>query len=258
MNNARSKPGSIASTASDPASWSRRARRCAPLGGPRHRRRSGSTSSSSAAVRRASRRATTSPSRTAPLRHPRRPERVGDAGAGAGTRCGCSRPPASTGSGHVFSGAADSFPTKDEMADYLEAYAARFELPVRNGVQVSRVARQGDATSSRAGTTRSRRSTSWSRWRASSAHACPRSREIWSDIVQLHSSEYRNPSQLRDGGVLLVGAGNSGAEIALEVAVPVTGRGCSGRDTGHVPFRSGAPAGSSSPASCSDSSFTGC
>src|SRR5947208_8424738 len=37
-----------------------------------------------------------------------------------------------------------SFPTKDEMADYLEAYAARFDLPVRTGVRVDRVAKDGD------------------------------------------------------------------------------------------------------------------
>ena len=39
-------------------------------------------------------------------------------------------------------------------------------------------------------------------------------RALGADIVQLHSSDYRNPAQLRDGGVLIVGAGNSGAEIA--------------------------------------------
>ena len=43
-------------------------------------------------------------------------------------------------------------------------------------------------------------------------------RELRGDIVQLHAKDYRNPSQLRDGGVLIVGAGNSGAEIALELA----------------------------------------
>ena len=46
--------------------------------------------------------------------------------------------------GMPFPAAADAFPTKDEMADYLEAYAARFELPVRNGVTVNRLSRQGD------------------------------------------------------------------------------------------------------------------
>jgi putative flavoprotein involved in K+ transport len=61
-------------------------------------------------------------------------------------------------------------------------------------------------------------------------------REMRPDIVQLHSSEYRHPRQLKPGGVLLVGAGNSGAEIAMEVARehPTW---MSGRDTGHVPFR---------------------
>jgi putative flavoprotein involved in K+ transport len=39
---------------------------------------------------------------------------------------------------------AHSFPTKNEMADYLEAYASRFGLPVRTGVRVDRVSRQGD------------------------------------------------------------------------------------------------------------------
>jgi putative flavoprotein involved in K+ transport len=57
-------------------------------------------------------------------------------------------------------------------------------------------------------------------------------------IVQMHSSEYRNPTQLKEGGVLVVGAGNSGAEIALEAS-----RGhrtwLSGRDTGHEPVRVG-------------------
>jgi putative flavoprotein involved in K+ transport len=37
-----------------------------------------------------------------------------------------------------------SFPTKDEMGDYLEAYAARFDLPVKNGVSVDRISRAGD------------------------------------------------------------------------------------------------------------------
>jgi len=54
--------------------------------------------------------------------------------------------------------------------------------------------------------------------------------------VQLHSGAYRNPAQLREGGVLLVGAGNSGAEIAIEVA-RTHRTWMSGRDVGEVPFR---------------------
>jgi putative flavoprotein involved in K+ transport len=60
--------------------------------------------------------------------------------------------------------------------------------------------------------------------------------ELDPSIVQLHSYDYRNPSQLRDGGVLIVGAGNSGAEISLEVS-RTHPTWLSGRDTSHIPFR---------------------
>lgn len=109
-------------------------------------------------------------------------------------------------------------PTKDEMADYLEAYAARFALPVLSGIRVDRIGRTGDGYVVTAG---ERRFEAANVIVASGAHQAPRvpafARELDPSIVQLHSSEYRNPSQLRDGGVLVVGAGNSGADIAIEV-----------------------------------------
>ena len=55
-------------------------------------------------------------------------------------------------------------------------------------------------------------------------------------IVQLHSSEYRNPMQLQEGSVLVVGAGNSGGEIAIEV-VKQRPTWLAGKESGHVPFR---------------------
>jgi putative flavoprotein involved in K+ transport len=64
----------------------------------------------------------------------------------------------------------------------------------------------------------------------------PFARELNSSIVQLHSGEYLNPAQLQDGGVLVVGAGNSGSEIALEI-VRSRPTWLSGRDIGHIPFR---------------------
>ena len=54
--------------------------------------------------------------------------------------------------------------------------------------------------------------------------------------MQMHSSEYREPSQLREGDVLLVGAGNSGADIAMEVSRSHR-TSLSGPDKGHIPFR---------------------
>ncbi len=112
-----------------------------------------------------------------------------------------------------------SFPTKDEMADYLEAYAARFELPVRTGIHVDRLAKANGRFVVSAG---DHRLEAENVVVATGAHQIPKvpvfAPELDPGIVQLHSSEYRNPSQLQEGDVLLVGAGNSGAEIAIELS----------------------------------------
>jgi putative flavoprotein involved in K+ transport len=135
-----------------------------------------------------------------------------------------------------------SFPTKDEMAEYLEAYATRFELPVRTGVRVERLSRDGDRFVVDAG---DRRYEADRVVVASGAHRSPRTpafaSELDPEIVQLHSSEYRGPSPLRDGGVLVVGAGNSGAEIASELARsrPTW---LAGRSVGEIPVRHGSVA----------------
>ena len=62
--------------------------------------------------------------------------------------------------------------------------------------------------------------------------------ELDERIVQLHSKEYRNPSQIQQGGVLVVGAGNSGAELAIELAPPSPDM-VVGGDTGQEPTRAG-------------------
>ncbi len=139
--------------------------------------------------------------------------------------------------GMKFPGPAFSFPTKDEMGDYLESYARHFQLPVRSGVRVDRLTRAGSRYLIEAG---SHRFEAEHVVVAMSSYQVPRvpafAKELRSDIVQLHSIEYRSPRQLKPGGVLLVGAGNSGAEIAVEVAREHQ-TWVSGRDTGHVPFR---------------------
>jgi putative flavoprotein involved in K+ transport len=130
-----------------------------------------------------------------------------------------------------------SFPTKDDMANYLESYARRFQLPIRNGIRVDRLTRVGSRYLIEAGPERFEADHVVV---AMSSYQVPRvpafATELRPDILQMHSSEYQHPRQLKPGGVLLVGAGNSGAEIAIEVARehPTW---MSGRDTGHVPFR---------------------
>jgi putative flavoprotein involved in K+ transport len=139
--------------------------------------------------------------------------------------------------GMPFPGPAHAFSRKDEVADYLEAYATRFELPVRAGVTVNRLSRNGSRFVVDAG---DRRFEAANVVVAMASHQVPRvpafAHELDPAIIQLHSGEYRNPSQLQEGPVLVVGVGNSGAEIAIEVVNehPIW---LAGKETGHVPFR---------------------
>lgn len=139
--------------------------------------------------------------------------------------------------GLPFPAPPDSFPTKDQMADYLEAYAAHFNLPVRTGIRVDCLTRAGDRFVVTAGDLRFEADHVVV---AMASYQQPRippfARDLDAGITQLHSSDYHNPTQLREGGVLIVGAGNSGAEIALEVSRSHE-TWLAGRDTGHVPFR---------------------
>jgi putative flavoprotein involved in K+ transport len=116
------------------------------------------------------------------------------------------------------------FPTKDEMADYLELYAVTFDLPVRLQTRVQRLTRDGDhfvadldgllitcdnvviATGTFGRT----------------PYVPAFAGELDSRIVQLHSSEYRRPAQLPEGPVLVVGASHSGLDIAYELGASRT------------------------------------
>jgi len=142
--------------------------------------------------------------------------------------------------GMRFPAAPGVFPTKDEMADFLESYAARFDLPVRTGVRVDRLSRENGRYVVRSGDLRLEAEqvvVAMANYQA--PRTPPFARALDPAIVQIHSADYRNPSQLREGGVLIVGAGNSGSEIAVELARAGRRVWMSGRDTGHIPFRTG-------------------
>jgi putative flavoprotein involved in K+ transport len=138
--------------------------------------------------------------------------------------------------GMPFPAPGGAFPSKDEMADYLVAYAARFQLPVRTGKRVDLLWRHGD---------RFRLDAGGELFEADNVvvamanYQQPRTPAFGSQlrpgITQLHSSAYRNPAQLQPGGVLVVGAGNSGAEIAFEL-VRTRPTWLSGREPGAIPF----------------------
>jgi putative flavoprotein involved in K+ transport len=139
--------------------------------------------------------------------------------------------------GMRFPAPPNSFPTKDEMADYLEKYVARFELPVRTRTLVERLYRRDGVFVVKTG---DRELEAHQVVVAMSNYQTRRVPAFAADlrphIVQLHSCEYRNPAQMRDGDVLIAGAGNSGAEIARELA-DARRIWMSGPDTGEAPIR---------------------
>jgi putative flavoprotein involved in K+ transport len=103
------------------------------------------------------------------------------------------------------------FPTKDEMADYLEEYTRKFDLPVRLGRHIDSLRREGDGYLVSAG---EERYMAGNVVVATGPYHTPRIPDFaqWLDrsITQLHSSAYRKPDQIPEGAVLVVGAGNSG------------------------------------------------
>lgn len=113
----------------------------------------------------------------------------------------------------------DEFVTKDRVADYFEEYVAKFNLPFHTGVEVTAVRRNegtgGYIADTNKGQIRARYvvAATGAFQLPSYPHFVPAD----SGITQLHSSQYRNPEQLPDGGVLVVGAGSSGVQIAEEL-----------------------------------------
>lgn len=124
--------------------------------------------------------------------------------------------------GHAYAGPdPDGFMTGAEVVDFFDGYAASFDPPVHTGVTVTAVDPTADG--------RWRVSTDQGPWTATSVvvatghmdrPAVPAAaRDLPADVVQVHSSRYRNPGQLPDGRVLVVGAGPSGQQIADELVL---------------------------------------
>lgn len=140
--------------------------------------------------------------------------------------------------GLAFPGAPSAFPSGHEMGDYLENYAATFNLPIRHDTRVDRVGLISEAGGFRV-------STDTGTLTASNVvvatgpqhlpHVPDCAGEIDPEIRQLHSSDYRNQGQLQPGAVLVVGASHSGADLAMESA-PNHSTWLVGRGTGEIPL----------------------
>jgi putative flavoprotein involved in K+ transport len=121
--------------------------------------------------------------------------------------------------GQEFNIDPDGFATKDQVADYFEAYAEKIDAPIRTGVEVTSVqknnGRPGFRVETSDGTIEARYVVA-----ATGAFQRPIIPTVVPDsagIRQIHSSSYRNPQQLPAGAVLVIGAGSSGVQIADEL-----------------------------------------
>lgn len=113
----------------------------------------------------------------------------------------------------------DGFPTKDAVADYFEAYARQIDAPIRCGIEVKsverHVGRPGFRVETSEGVIEAQNVVA-----ATGAFQIPVVPDLVADapgVAQMHSTQYRNPSQLPEGAVLVIGAGSSGTQIAEEL-----------------------------------------
>lgn len=134
----------------------------------------------------------------------------------------------------------DNLPEKDDVAEYLERYAETFDLPVQLETRVTRLQREKGSflLTAKRGQVRA-----YNVVVATGAYRHPNlpavADQVSPEIGTWHSSEYQNPAQLNPGNVLVVGAGNSGTQIATEIALDGGGREVwlVGPDTGRLPRR---------------------
>jgi putative flavoprotein involved in K+ transport len=126
--------------------------------------------------------------------------------------------------GMAFPAPADTYPTKDPVADYLQAYAKTFDLPVRLNAKATELRRREDGSFEV--------HTADQVYRARQVVVAtgpfqvpflpPPAGKLDVSVTQLHSADYRNPQALPGGPVLVVGGGNSGFQIAEELAATRT------------------------------------
>jgi putative flavoprotein involved in K+ transport len=125
--------------------------------------------------------------------------------------------------GMAFPAPADTYPTKEPVADYLQAYVAAHDLPVRVNARATSLTQTDEGFEVQAaGQTYRARQVVVATGPFQVPFVPPQARGLDPSVTQLHSGDYRNPQALPDGPVLVVGGGNSGFQIAEELAATRT------------------------------------
>jgi putative flavoprotein involved in K+ transport len=121
--------------------------------------------------------------------------------------------------GMPFPAPADTYPTKNPVADYLHTYVTAFDLPVRLNAKVTSLTRTDDGFQVRtAHDTFHARQVVVATGPFQVPFIPPAAQGLEPSVIQIHSASYRNPEALAGGPVLVVGGGNSGFQIAEELA----------------------------------------
>jgi len=121
--------------------------------------------------------------------------------------------------GLAFAGDPDGYPTRDEVAAYLERYAEKFELPVELSTPVRSLSKGADCFVLDANGTAIRADAVVVATGPFQAPIVPAfARGLVAEVFQTHSAGYRRPADLPGGRVLVVGGGNTGFQIAKELA----------------------------------------
>jgi putative flavoprotein involved in K+ transport len=139
--------------------------------------------------------------------------------------------------GMAFPAPHDSYPGKDDVADFLQAYAARFELPVALNTKVISLRHnelyevetdQGQIQA---------HNVVVATGPFQSAFIPPIAKDLDADVFQIHSIDYRRPDSIPSGRVLVVGAANTGCQIALELSATHEVEISAGQDLPTIPQR---------------------
>lgn len=121
--------------------------------------------------------------------------------------------------GLAFPGDPDGYPTRDEVIAYLELYAAHFQLPITLSSPVGSLTREGDAFVLEAGGKRILADQVVVATGPFQEPNVPALADGLSDeVFQTHSTGYSRPADVPEGRVLVVGGGNTGFQIAKELA----------------------------------------
>jgi putative flavoprotein involved in K+ transport len=121
--------------------------------------------------------------------------------------------------GLPFPAAADDYPSKDDVVEYLQAYAAQFALPVQLNTTVTSLTRSDGVYIAKAGQeVMEAAQVVLATGPFQVPYTPPMAAQLDASIMQIHSHDYRRPDALPDGRVLVVGGSNSGCQIAAELS----------------------------------------